>query len=167
AVGKISANAQHNTRLKALAGSAIQDTAKTILTVTKNLPAESAVAGGTAAIDQLRKLIADARRSGNANLTSALRKDIESTMKGTADAIMQNVAGAPAGRAVSTAAGGVRQLQGLISKARANGAHSLELTLIRDVQKTVTSWQSAITSTATTATEAAGAKEKVRLALRK
>lgn len=166
AVGKLAASGSHNARLRELTGSAIQSSAKTILTVTKNLPAEDAVAGGSSAINQLRKLITDAKRSGNANLTSALRKDIETEMKGTASAIMQNVAGAPAGRAVSSAAGGVQQLQSLIAKARANGSHTLELTLIKDVQKTVATWQSAITSTASTATESAGAKEKVRLALR-
>lgn len=163
ATGQIARHA-HSARTRQLANASIQASAKTILTVTKNLPAEDAVAGGDAAINQLRKLIADARVSGNRNLVGALTKDIQSTIKTTAAGIMQNVTNAPAGQAAGAAAAGVKQLQALVTKARANGSKTVELALLKDIQKTVAAWQSAISTSLSTSTSATTAHENLKVA---
>lgn len=69
----------HGARGRELAAGAITASAKSIATITKNMPADKAVSADQTALAALQNLIQDAKRSANKQLVAGLEKTVEQT----------------------------------------------------------------------------------------
>jgi hypothetical protein len=151
-------------RLRSLTTKSIEDAASSVVRLTKATPQEEALGAGGGAISSIGKLIKDARRSNNTALIAVLRKDAEWAFKWTASTIMRTASEAPAGQAAGAAGTAVSQLTRLLTKAQAEGRRTVELGLIRDIQKTVAGWHTAISNTLSKRQEVAKAGVELRVA---
>ena len=106
----------------------------------------------------------DARRSGNTLLIGSLEHDLETTFKTTASRIMKTAEAAPTLRVAGADSQAVSQLSALARKAHADGEKTIEQGLLKDVQKTITSWHSAIGSAFSKAQKATTVREDLKVA---
>lgn len=118
--------------------------ARDVLAVLK-ASGEGDTLGATAkALGELKKLVADARRLHNEKLSAILRKDIETALKYAASTLMRQASEAPAGQQAQMSSTAVSGLSRLLTKAENEGRRGIELVLLRDIQKTIATWHSAI-----------------------
>jgi hypothetical protein len=155
---------EHGARSHALATKAIEASSKTVMGVLKNAPEEEGGAAGNKAQAALKKLMADAKRSGNEDLVKGLRHDLEVTFKTTASRIVKTAEAAPAGRATGADSSAVGQLWMLASKARKDNEGTVEEALLKDAQKTVIGWHSAIGTAFTKAQKMTTTGEDLKIA---
>ena len=155
---------EHGARSHALATKAIEASSKTVMGVLKNAPEEEGIAAGNQAQAALKKLMADAKRSGNQGLVKGLQHDLEVTFKTTASRIVKTAEAAPAGRASGADSAAVGQLWMLASKARKDNEGTVEQALLKDAQKTVIGWHSAIGTAFTKAQKMTTTGEDLKIA---